>query len=242
MDNICEYPECSRVIHGQGLCSTHYAQYLSRGRDKSALTPIKRLNKVRGLCKFPNCELPHASKGYCRTHYSQLQYYSGDESKMKPIRGGGAHPGKCSFGGCGRLRLAKGLCDTHYNQTRLGEELKPIKGITRNPEGVTCQVPNCDRQVVENTLCQGHKRLVSQYKMSEDEIRDWFTDPKCGVCGVTGQARALHVDHDHACCPGVNTCGNCNRGLLCSNCNTTLGLVKESPETLQRMITYLEMK
>ena len=48
------------------------------------------------------------------------------------------------------------------------------------------------------------------------------------------------IDHDHSCCPGINSCGKCVRALLCHNCNTTLGRVGDDPEILQAMIAYLD--
>lgn len=42
-----------------------------------------------------------------------------------------------------------------------------------------------------------------------------------------------HIDHDHL----TDTV----RGLLCSNCNTTLGFVREDRETLARLSAYLEL-
>lgn len=56
---------------------------------------------------------------------------------------------------------------------------------------------------------------------------------KCAICGrQLSFDRNTHVDHSHA-------TGRV-RGLLCHSCNTSLGHVKENPETLRRMITYLE--
>ncbi len=56
---------------------------------------------------------------------------------------------------------------------------------------------------------------------------------KCVTCLKACSVRKrLSVDHDH-------TTGRV-RGLLCSNCNTSIGLAKDSPDTLRRMADYLE--
>ena len=66
----------------------------------------------------------------------------------------------------------------------------------------------------------------------------------CAICGGTetgvSWSTHLHVDHDHACCPGNVTCGRCVRGILCQPCNTSLGKMQESPEPLRRAAAYLE--
>jgi hypothetical protein len=65
----------------------------------------------------------------------------------------------------------------------------------------------------------------------------------CAICGTNepggNQNRSFHFDHDRKCCPGKKTCGKCLRGLLCSECNTALGLVKENPERLHAMVAYI---
>jgi hypothetical protein len=63
----------------------------------------------------------------------------------------------------------------------------------------------------------------------------------CAMCPTTPekQGRLLAVDHDHACCPTqMRSCGRCVRGLLCSNCNTALGVV-ENKEFLMTAMDYL---
>lgn len=64
---------------------------------------------------------------------------------------------------------------------------------------------------------------------------------RCAVCGVSERdsGRTLHVDHDHACCPGKRSCGKCVRGLLCHNCNIGLGAFGDSVEKMQAAIAYL---
>lgn len=68
------------------------------------------------------------------------------------------------------------------------------------------------------------------------EKQDW----KCLGCDSKPTNKRFAVDHDHNCCPGQKSCGKCLRGLLCSNCNTLLGLAKERIETLLNLIKYIE--
>lgn len=53
---------------------------------------------------------------------------------------------------------------------------------------------------------------------------------RCAICGR--QARKLVVDHDHE--TGVV------RGLLCHGCNTSMGVLGDSVEGLERAIAYLK--
>lgn len=59
---------------------------------------------------------------------------------------------------------------------------------------------------------------------------------KCAICkcefSETDRALIPCVDHDHQ--------TGAVRGLLCFNCNTVLGKVKDSPQILKRAISYLE--
>lgn len=59
---------------------------------------------------------------------------------------------------------------------------------------------------------------------------------KCWICKVK---KAIAIDHDHSCCPGSYSCGNCVRGVLCSNCNTAIGLFLENKSYLKEASLYL---
>lgn len=63
----------------------------------------------------------------------------------------------------------------------------------------------------------------------------------CGVCGrAFDTPRLAHVDHDHSCCPGQLSCGDCVRGLLCPSCNAGIGFLGDSPARLRAAATYLD--
>lgn len=69
----------------------------------------------------------------------------------------------------------------------------------------------------------------------------------CAIChsDISG---GYNIDHDHSCCPDPKgdrnrgSCGNCIRGLLCSQCNVGLGSFKDSPELLAAASSYLNVK
>lgn len=48
------------------------------------------------------------------------------------------------------------------------------------------------------------------------------------------------VDHDHSCCPGQKTCGKCVRSILCSTCNTALGMAGDSSLRLRLLAHYID--
>jgi len=63
---------------------------------------------------------------------------------------------------------------------------------------------------------------------------------RCAVCVVEfDEDTSPCVDHDHACCPGDKSCGECVRGLLCGPCNKGLGNFRDNPDTLMAAVTYL---
>ncbi len=78
--------------------------------------------------------------------------------------------------------------------------------------------------------------LKRKYDITLDDYNKLFSNQKgaCAICSVhqTKLRRPLDVDHDHV--TGLV------RGLLCSNCNTGLGLFKDNIITLSNVIRYLQ--
>ena len=82
--------------------------------------------------------------------------------------------------------------------------------------------------------CQNRfHRYQKGYGMSVEEYESML-EAQGGACRICGgrHVRALAVDHCHR-------TGRI-RGLLCSNCNTALGMMKDDPLTVARAAAYLE--
>lgn len=87
------------------------------------------------------------------------------------------------------------------------------------------------------------RRRLGSYGLTPETYEAMLAeqDHRCATCGRSepgGQGR-WHIDHDHTCCPSGVSCGQCIRGLLCSSCNRALGLVRDDPRVLLRMVDYL---
>lgn len=81
----------------------------------------------------------------------------------------------------------------------------------------------------------GLKRRGRIYNLAPDEIL--ALGDSCGICGYRPSIgeKALHIDHDHSCCPGQRSCGKCVRGVLCYPCNAAFERFLDSP----RVASYL---
>lgn len=86
---------------------------------------------------------------------------------------------------------------------------------------------------------QNPDRRFKRHGLSEEQfnkISNKF-DGKCYVCKTRDGS---NIDHDHNCCTGSYSCGNCVRGVLCSQCNTALGLLNDDVEKIKNLIKYLK--
>ncbi len=80
-----------------------------------------------------------------------------------------------------------------------------------------------------------NKILIKRYGIDIWRYREMMTeqDGKCAVCnGPPTRDRDLDVDHCHA-------TGKV-RGLLCSPCNTALGILEDNPDRIRKLAAYAE--
>ena len=83
------------------------------------------------------------------------------------------------------------------------------------------------------------QHLKRQYNITVEDYDEMFEkqEGKCAICGSSspGNTRRnsyFSVDHCHS-------TGKV-RGLLCHPCNTALGLLKDNPETITNILSYLQ--
>lgn len=90
------------------------------------------------------------------------------------------------------------------------------------------------------TTCERERKLLARYGITLEEYKAILAKQN-GVCAICLEPsdKSLHVDHDHNCCPGRNSCGKCVRSFLCSNCNTAIGLMEDNPDRLIDAAMYL---
>ena len=123
-------------------------------------------------------------------------------------------------------------------------------GIVSETPATTGMPPKfCDSCISTNLLESKRKLWVTKnlnkYSLTAEMYEQMVIaqNSTCAVCGTSdpgGAIRRWHIDHDHSCCgPGVS-CGKCVRGLLCSRCNTAIGLLEDSATRLEAALSYLK--
>lgn len=158
----------------------------------------------------------------------------------------------CEVAGCKKPMLAKKMCQQHYDRKRrYGDtysrpaelicvdcrKVFDVRGHGMVPE--VCDECQIVRHRNRQRADRWRKGLWEYYKITPDDYKQLF-DAQNGVCAIckntaTGRGaknNRLAVDHDHA--------NGQIRGLLCSKCNTGLGLFDDSVELLKIGINYLK--
>lgn len=165
----------------------------------------------------------------------------------------------CALEYCDRPRYGrKPLCQTHHTYESLGKPLGPIRDRAPRRETHTRRTR---AEVLERR--EGKKRckscrawlppsaygraVATADGLTADcrrcaRVRRHNGDPKKHAgerCEVCGSREALVVDHDHACCSGPASCGECIRGTLCKACNVGIGFLRDDASLLLRAARYL---
>jgi hypothetical protein len=92
------------------------------------------------------------------------------------------------------------------------------------------------RRNKNNTLRRKYKITLEQFEEMLDN-----QGGRCAICNRSAEddIYTFCVDHDHSCCSGGTSCGECLRGIICLVCNLALGYVKDDVICLENMVQYL---
>ena len=135
--------------------------------------------------------------------------------------------------------------------TKCGE-LKQISEFNPRYDGTDKVYPSCRLcQQIKQTEYQKAKRAADpegeakkqreaqikyKYGITPDQYEEIFEsqDYKCAICGTEecASGKSFSIDHDHK-------TGEV-RGILCMDCNVSLGKLKDDPELFRKAAEYLE--
>jgi hypothetical protein len=108
-----------------------------------------------------------------------------------------------------------------------------VPDAVRKPGKAVCQ--DCRVDPRDRGADYEHRRRLRRYGITQQDY-DALFEQQCGRCRGCGTdvpgAKGWCIDHDHK-------TGRV-RALMCSPCNTVLGLVAESPATLRALAHFLE--
>lgn len=118
-----------------------------------------------------------------------------------------------------------------------GHEYTPENTLIQKASTTKGTKRACKTCAAENSRIQ----RIKKYGITPEQFEELYTEQKgkCKICEISFDDAIIYIDHDHSCCSGQKACGKCVRGLLCPSCNTSIGLMKDSPELLRKAADYL---
>ena len=96
-----------------------------------------------------------------------------------------------------------------------------------------------DKKAEKNRMNTFYKPNYIAHHLTEEQYNKMLNlyNGKCHSCK---DRAATNIDHDHSCCSGQRSCGKCVRGILCSQCNTALGLLQDNRQKIKNLLQYIK--
>lgn len=256
---VCEYPAKTR-----GYCTGHYARFRQTGDAGTSALKKRSPRGSNTICTIEDCGRAAKCRGLCVGHYSRWRKTGATgAAELREQMPAGACT-VCTVNGCDRPHKARGYCNAHLFRWRKGGDPGvPQVRERRDPNardeqgrkfcvGGAHWTPEEEFHRDSRTAdgyngrcrrCQRDGVLRRTYNITLDEYEAMVAaqDGRCAICSLPPESGgSLHIDHDHACCPDkCKSCGECIRGLLCSPCNTALGLLRDDVSRLSAAMNYL---
>jgi hypothetical protein len=129
-------------------------------------------------------------------------------------------------------------CHRDRGNTRRADKKAVLKKAEADRRARLLAAGKCFNHPSENSVINGkcetcrirHNKAsrARQFGLTEQEYDSWMQRGACEACQDTAD---LGLDHCHT--------TDAIRGVLCGNCNRALGLLKDSPERIDALATYI---
>lgn len=254
---------CNRdiTIAARGLCRACYSRWQKRG------TTDYLPKRERTFCQIDGCGRPVVSHGLCDMHRLRLRDHGKLESNRPDSWGAkhnhplynawawmrrhkSQHPVASEWDDFLQFTIDVGERPSTKHKLFAANDASPIgpenflwkEAITQKVEGEDDRTYFNRAQKVYRSVrreaFQGYG-LKKNYGLSKADydVMSERQDHKCAICQepegavIRGKTLSLAVDHDHA-------TGKI-RGLLCADCNRAIGMLKDSPELLEKAAGYI---
>lgn len=225
-DDLCSIDGCNKKVRSGSICEIHWWRYK---KYNSYELPIKSK-----ICKIETCEnLKDRKYNICSMHRSRKSKYKSYELPKKK-------------------KLPEGIamiCINHgertNEQTIINKPGKKIYIRCKECKEITRQKflkKNPNYIAIRNFyfIGKGENRI----KINIKDYQIWH-ELQNGLCKICNQPETYKTDnnkHKKIKRLSIDHCHKTNkiRGLLCQNCNTSLGGFKDSIDILQAAINYLK--
>lgn len=214
---ICMFEECDAELNArqEKFCSRSHAATFNNKMF------VKRARRARGKCLV------------CGENISTRRKYCDSECYAIARKNGNPIP----HGDSKRCNACKEVKDI---------SLFGVNRTTR--DGLMYQCKECNTKrvreynesrvttPVRQAQWEKHGMSLVEYEaLAEEQGR------MCPICVTSFEdvKTSLCIDHDHSCCGGIYSCGKCVRGILCGECNRSLGLLRDDVDSLERAVVYL---
>lgn len=248
----CSVEGCDRPYLARSYCSPHWQRWKKTGDPGP--TDVRQQD---ARCSVVGCGRPHYGHGYCNAHWRRWRRGGGPgQAQIKTQRQ------FCSVDGCKDPHSAQGYCSSHYARWRRTGNAGAAFSVRRRDPQVRDeygrkQCRDCDTWLPGSSFhknksqsdglasrcsqCHYALTIARRYGLEPSWYADTLVrqDGGCAICGEPPNGKRLHVDHDHSHCAAGRGCPACVRGLLCSPCNTGIGMLGESAARLAAAAVYL---
>lgn len=177
------------------------------------------------VCSIPECNRPFRAKGYCRPHYRRFTEYG--DALATPIAADFDVDGQRICSKCGKKKPMKEYAPD--SRCKNGRKRK----CRRCTAAYVALWNKDDEGHIREHITALQKTALMRRKYGEDGVlihKRRLAGEGCDICGH--RTTRMAVDHDHE-------TGKV-RGLLCKECNWTLGLVNDDSNRLRKMADYLD--